>query len=87
MEALNHTTQSYNTLLGVGEKTGLTNIDLYNFPDWDSINNRTKTGIYHFVVKYRDVLDSSAEHETSALYVYNANREDLDRISTHNKYS
>jgi len=87
LEALNHRTENHNTLLGVGESNFVTNIDLDNIPDWESVNNRIKTALFHIVVKYRDVVDSSAEHETSALYVYNQNQEELERVSTYNRYS
>ncbi len=87
MDVLNHRTQNYNVLLGVGENIGLTNIDLDDIPDWENVSNRTKTALFHIVINYRDVVDSSAERETSALYVYNQNLEEPERVSTYNKYS
>lgn len=87
LDVLNHRTQNYNVLLGVGENIGLTNIDLDDIPDWENVSNRTKTALFHIVINYRDVVDSSAERETSALYVYNQNLEEPERVSTYNKYS
>lgn len=88
LEDLSCVTKNFNTLLGDGEKTTVTNIDLGNeFSDWPSIGDATKTGLIQIAVRYRDVVEGSVLHETSAVYIYNTNSEEPERLSRFNKYT
>jgi hypothetical protein len=86
MDKLHHQTRNFNVLLGAGESANLAILDINDLPDWDSIENQSKTGTYHILVRYRDVLDRRQKHETSGIFVYNTRSENLDRLSLYNLY-
>jgi hypothetical protein len=80
--------KNFQTLLGSGQSDVVAGFDADNFADWRDILNGKKRGVLRITVKYRDVLDASMIHETSATYVFERNlEEEPERISALSVYT
>jgi hypothetical protein len=59
-----------------------------NFVEWKSILDGTKRGVLRITVKYRDVVETSALHEATAVYVFQNSLDDPpERVSSLSVYT
>lgn len=75
-EPLNFTTRNLHSILGSGQKETVGGFTANAFLEWRAILDGTKRGVLRITVKYRDVVESSNLHETSAVYVFQNSVED-----------
>lgn len=87
-EPLNFTTKNLHSILGSGQKETVGGFTANAFLEWRAILDGTKRGILRITVKYRDVVESSALHETSAVYVFQNSVEDPpEKVSSLSVYT
>jgi hypothetical protein len=81
-------TQSFRSLLGSGQKQTVRQFNADSgFSDGQDIVNGTSIGILRVIVKYRDIVDASILHQTSAVYLFKKSLEnEPERISTLSDY-
>lgn len=81
-------TQSFHSLLGSGHKQNVRQFKAdTGFSDGQDIVNGTSIGILRIIVKYRDIVDASILHQTSAVYLFkNSLENEPERISTLSDY-
>ena len=87
-EPLSFYTKSFRSLLGSGQRQTVSKFDAgSDFQDGQSIVSGTNVGVLRIIVKYRDIIDSSVLHQTSAVYLFKGSLEDdPERLSTLSDY-
>jgi hypothetical protein len=84
----NFHTKSFRSLLGSGQRKTVGDFDAGSaFKDGQDIVGGKSIGILQIVVTYRDIVDSSVLHQTSAVYLFKGSLEnEPERISTLSDY-
>jgi hypothetical protein len=81
-EPLNFTVTNLHSVLGSGQKDIVGGFHANDFLEWKSILDGTKRGVLRITVKYRDVVETSTLHETTAVYVFQNSLDDPpERVS------
>lgn len=84
----NSTTVNLQSLLGSGQTEKVGAFDADDFADGVNIVTGTHRGILRIIVKYRDVVNASIPHETSAFYVFQNSLEDEpEKVSYESVYT
>jgi len=87
-EPLNSTTRNLHSVLGSGQKEVVGGFHANDFLEWKSILDGTKRGVLRITVKYRDVVETSILHETTAVYVFQNSLDDPpERMSSLSMYT
>jgi hypothetical protein len=87
-EPVNSYTKFFHSLLGSGQKLTVSEFSADSgFKDGQKIVNETNVGFLRIIAKYRDIVDSSILHQTSAVYQFKQSLEnDPERVSTLSDY-
>jgi hypothetical protein len=81
-EPSSFTLRNLHSVLGSGQKEIVGGFHADAFVDWKTILDGTKRGVLRITVKYRDVVETSTLHETTAVYVFqNSLEEPPERVS------
>lgn len=87
-EPSNFTTRNLHSVLGSGQKDIVGAFHVNNFVEWKGILDGTKRGVLRITVKYRDVVETSTLHETTAVYVFQNSLDDPpERVSSLSVYT